>query len=334
MEKTMSSEHSSDMIEAGAYSVDELREAVFEGRGRLARPLALALLAHKDYPKKVADLQQILGDESEQPRLRATAAASLGRINTPASVRALERGLQASDSVTLRAVAGALGSAGTQKHVKQLEAMAKTPGPVGRDAQQALGALRGRLGLAPAAPGAEGPRVSMRGRGEATPIRVRAAEARDVTDAIAAAPTRKLAKRSAVAFECQGNKLVFLFDDASLRRGAEMFDRRGEVGIVAEPPGVEGVRWSPRYSVSVEPEARGAFSVAVTTEDGRPAFVGRGTREGRGATFELAAADVPGALPIELRGSFDGQKVTISEARSGTRRQPSRAPSAEGDRLR
>ena len=33
---SMNSEQSYDMIDADAYSVDELREATFEGRGRLS----------------------------------------------------------------------------------------------------------------------------------------------------------------------------------------------------------------------------------------------------------------------------------------------------------
>ena len=40
----MNGEQSYDVINADAYSVDELREATFEGQGRLSRPLALALL--------------------------------------------------------------------------------------------------------------------------------------------------------------------------------------------------------------------------------------------------------------------------------------------------
>src|SRR5919204_3487344 len=115
MERTMTSQHSGDMIEAGAYSVDELREAVFEGRGRVARPLALALLSRKDYADKVRDLQSILMNEQETPRLRVLAASALGQTQTPAAVRALERGLQARETVTLRGVAKALANVGSRK---------------------------------------------------------------------------------------------------------------------------------------------------------------------------------------------------------------------------
>ena len=89
------------------------------------------------------------------------------------------------------------------------------------------------------------------------------------------------------------------------------------------------MEWSARYRVSVEPQPRGVFRVFVTTQDGRPVFVGRGRTEGRQATFELAAADVPGALPVEIRSRFDGQKLTFDQARSAVRRRPSRTPPQE-----
>jgi hypothetical protein len=330
MKRAMNSQHSGDMIEASAYSVDELREAVFEGPGRIARPLALALLTRKDYPDKVADLQKVLLDGAEQPRLRALAASALGQIETPASLRALERGLESRDSVTLRAVTKALANVGGRKHVERLEAVARDPGPVGRDAQRALNVLTQRLKLAPPTERAEIKTIPVQATGKTTPIRVRAATAGDVANAIKTLPTRKLARRGALSMDCQGRHLVFVFNEAALGRGIEMVERGGEVGIVAEPPGIEGVEWSARYRVSVEPQEQGAFRVEVTTQDGRLVFAGRGERQDREATFELAAADVPGALPIEIRGRFDGQKLAFDQARSGLRRRQSQTPRAEG----
>lgn len=325
----MSSQQSGDMIEAAAYSVDELREAVFEGRGRVARPLALALLARKDYRNKLADLQTILTDEKEQPRLRALAASALGEIQTPASVRALERGLQSQESVTTRAAAKALANVGSRKHLETLQGLARQPGPVGRDAQRALSVLSERLKVGASERG-DIPTLPVTATGKPTRIRVETPKPGDVANAVKSLPSRKLARRGALSMKCQGRQLVFVFDEASLRQGIEMFRRGGEVGIVAEPPGVEGVKWSPRYRVSVEPQDEGAFRVFVTTQDGRIVFVGRGTAEGRQATFELAAADVPGALPVEIRGRFDGQKITFDQARSAVRRRPSRTPPSEG----
>jgi len=329
MEGTMSPQHSGDMIDAAPYSVEELREAVFEGRGRVARPLALALLARKDYPAKVADLQKVLADESEQPRLRALAASELGRIPTAASVRALEHGLQSQESVTMRAAAKAIANVGSRKHVEMLQALARNPGPVGRDAQRALGVLSDRLKTTAPRRG-EIRTLPVQATGKPTPIRIETPKAGEVAGAVKSLPSRKLARRGAVSLKCHGNQLVFVFDEAALGQGTNMFERGGEVGVVAEPPGVEGVEWSPRYRVSVEPQPQGAFRVFVTTQDGRTVFVGRGKTEGRHATFDLAAADVPGALPVEIRGRFDGQKLTFDRARSAVRRRPSRTPLQEG----
>jgi hypothetical protein len=329
MEATMT--HSGDMIDARAYSVDELRQTVFEGRGHLSRPLALGLLARKTYPKKVADLQQILLDEKEQPRLRSIAASGLAETATPAAQGALEKGLKTQDNVTLRAVAKGLGEVGGKKHVKQLQKLAESPGPVGRDAQLALGTLTRRLGLPPpeAAHGFE--TMPVQATGKPTRITIAAAKAGDVAGAAKALQGRKLARRGAVAMTCQGRRMVFAFDEASLKQGANMFKRGGEVGVVAEPPGVESTVWSARYRVAVEPEEGGAFRILVTTRDGRPVLAGRGVQEGGKATFEVGAADGPGALPVELRGTFDGSKLTFDQARSALRRRPAGTPTVEGD---
>jgi HEAT repeats len=325
----MGPEHTGDMIEAGAYSVEELREAVFEGRGRVARPLALALLTRKDYPEKVADLRRLLSDEKEQPRLRAQAASGLGEIATPASVRALEQGLQSQESVTTRASAKALANVGSRKHLEMLRGLAQDPGPVGRDAQRAVKALSERLKLVGPERG-DVRTLPLQATGKPTRIRIETPAAGEVANAIKTLPSRKLARRAAVSMKCQGRQLVFVFDEGSLGQGIDMFKRGGEIGIVAEPPGVEGVRWSLRYRVAVEPQTAGAWRILVTTPDGRTMFFGRGATEGREAMFELAAADVPGALPVEIRGRFDGERVTFDQARSAVRRRASPHPTREG----
>jgi HEAT repeat protein len=326
----MGSQHSGDLIDAGAYSVDELREAVFAGRGRVGRSLALALLSRKKYPDKVSDLQKVLLDEAEQPRLRALAASALGQIDAPASVGALERGLETREPVTLRGVAKALANVGSRKHVEMLEALAREPGPVGTDAQRAVSVLTRRLKLAPPAERAEIMTIPVQTTADLAPIRVRAATAGEVANAIKTLPTRTLASRGAVAMDCQGHHLVFVFDEASLGQGIDMLERGGEVGIVARPPRIEATEWSARYLVSVEPHGQAKFRVIVTTLEGRPVLAGRGKRRDREATFELAAADVPGALPVEIHGRFDGQKLTFERARRGVQRQPSRTPPAAG----
>ena len=318
------------MIDAGAYSVDELREALFAGRGRVGRPLALALLSRKQYPDKVSDLQKVLLDEAEQPRLRALAASALGQIDTPASVGALERGLEIREPLTLRGVAKALANVGSRKHVEMLEALAREPGLVGTDVRRAVSVLTHRLKLAPPAERDEVVTIPVQTIAESAPIRVRAAAAGEVANAIKTLPTRTLARRGAVAMDCQGQHLVFVFDEASLGQGLDMLERGGEVGIVARPPGIEAMEWSARYLVWVEPQGQATFRVIVTTLDGRPVLAGRGKRRDLDAMFELAAVDVPGALPVEIQGRFNGQKLIIDQARRGVQRQPPRTQLVAG----
>ena len=322
--------NSGDMIDARAYSVDDLRAAVFEGRGDLSRPLALGLLSRKEYPKKVADLQQILVDEKEQPRLRAMAAQGLGEVSTAASQRALEAGIKSKEPLTQRASAKALAQVGTEKHLSALRSLAKSPGPVGRDAALAVESLTRRVKPPKRARGDLVEPMAVSATGKPARIKVEAAKAGDVAAAIKAMPGRKLARRGAVAMTCQGRRMVFAFDEAPLKRGTKMIETGGEIGLVAEPPGVESTVWSPRYRVHVEPEGRGAFRIVVTTHDGKPVLAGRGTQEEGKATFAIGAADAPGALPVELRGSFDGKSVSFDVARSALRRRPTGGPTLEG----
>jgi hypothetical protein len=321
------SEYYDDRIDADAYSVEELQEVVFDGGGRLSRPLALALLGRKDYPGKVRDLERVLTNEQETPRLRAMAAHALGETGGRPALRALERGLGTQDGVTLRGVAKALAATGTRRHVRVLEGLAERSGPVGRDAERALAVLTKRVGARGRAAGREeNGRLRVEPTEERAPVEVEAPRRRDVTQAIAGIRGRRLARASAVAFRCQGRELMFLFDEESLERGVGLVARQGEVGVVAERRQLEAVGWEERYRVLVEPGTRGAFELVVATHDGRSVLRGRGEVRGNEAVYELDATDEPGALPIHVRGRFDGRRVTVEEGVSALRRRPSPAP--------
>ena len=325
----MNSEGSYDRIDADAYSVDELREAIFEGRGQLSRPLALALLERKTYPQKVQDLERLLTNEQEMPRLRAMSAQFLGEMGGSDATRVLERGLDTRQEVALRAVALALGKTGSREHLSRLESLAQRPDPVGRDARRALDILANRLqgaGTGRVTPG--GPRLSL-GQGEdATAIDVGVPSEGDLAEALRGIPSRRLSRESALSLRCQGRDLVFLFADEAVRRGVDLFVNQAEVGVVAERRKVEGTGWEERYRVVVEPRPNRVFNVVVTTHDARPVLRGDGQIRGQEAQFQLGSIDAPGALPIEMRGRFDGRRLTIEEARSSQRRRPTKTPSS------
>jgi hypothetical protein len=326
---SMNSERSYDMIDADAYSVDELREATFEGRGQLSRPLALALLGRKSYPQKVQDLERLLTNEQEMPRLRAMSAQFLGEMGGPEATRVLERGLDTRQGVTLRAVALALGKTGSREHLSRLESLAQRPDPVGTEARRALDILANRLqGAGTGRVTPEGPGLSV-GQGEdATAIDVGVPSESDLAEALRGVPSRRLSRESALSLRCQGRHLIFLFAEDSAQRGVDLFVTQGEVGVVVEQRKVEGRGWEERYRVVVEPRPNRLFSVVVTTHDARPILRGDGQIRDQEAQFQLGSIDVPGALPIEIRGRFDGRRLSIEEARSSRRRRPAKTPSA------
>jgi hypothetical protein len=323
------SHSSSDVIDAAQYSVEELRQAVFEGQGRLARPLALALLTRKDYPEKVNDLQRVLTAEGEQPRLRVIAANALGEMQTPQALRALDRGLQSSDSVTLRGVVKALGNIGTRSHIPRLEGLAGREDPVGREAQRAIRTLGQRLKTGPGRAVAPIRTLPLSSGDERAAISVGRPDARELAAAVASAPLRRLAQTNAMSMTCQGRSFVLVLDEDAAVAGLDLFKRGGELGIVAEPRQVEGTGWEHRYTVSVEPAAAGRFTALVTTHDGRLVYAGEGAVAGEEAGFQLEAVDRPGALPVDIRGRFDGRRLVFDQAFSATRRRPPRLPTLE-----
>jgi hypothetical protein len=325
----MNGEQSYDMIDAGAYSVEELREATFEGRGRLSRPLALALLGRKNYPQKVQDLERVLTNEQEMPRLRAMSAQFLGEIGGPDATRVLERGLDTRQGVTLRAVALALGKTGSREHVSRLESLAQRPDPVGKTARRALDVLSNRVqdaGTTRVSP--EPPRLTPGQNERTTAIDVGAPSDGDLAGAIRGVPSRRLSRNSALSLRCQGRDLIFLFAEDAVRRGVDLFVNQGEIGVVTERRKVEGTGWEERYRVIVEPRPNRVFSVVVTTHDARPLLRGEGQIRGQEAQFQLGSIDAPGAIPVEIRGRFDGRRLAIDEARSSQRRRPSKTPSS------
>jgi hypothetical protein len=324
----MNTEQSHDMIDADAYSVDELREAAFEGRGELSRPLALGLLGRKSYPQKVQDLERLLTNEQEMPRLRAMSAQFLGEMGGSDATRVLERGLDTRQGVTLRAVALALGKTGSREHLSRLESLTQRPGPVGTEARRALDILANRLqGAGTGRVTPEGPRLSLGPSEDATAIDVRAPSEGDLAEALRSLPSRRLSRESALSLRCEGRDLVFLFAEDSAQRGVDLFATQGEVGVVVERRKVEGTGWEERYRVVVEPRPNRVFGVVVTTHDARPILRGDGQIRDQEAQFQLASIDAPGALPIEIRGGFDGRRLSIEEARSSRRRRPAKTPS-------
>ena len=321
-----------DIIDPEAYSVAELRSMVFKGKGILSRPLALSLLGRKTYPQKVSDLARLLMNEAEPPRLRNMAGQLLGRAGTKAAAQALERGLAVKDDLALRGVLQGLSLAGTADTPKALGRLKRRKGIVGQVAARTAGLLGYRFGQrgAELVPPEGGKLLRVVPR-RAVSIDIAPARGAQATAAIselaATAPDLNLVAAGAKSMRCAGRRLLLLFDAAVRDEGIPRFRARKAVaGVVAEHEELEGTGWEVKYRLLTEPQKDGSVRLLVATARGVPVCTGVARIKGEKATFVLRTVDRPGAVALDIQGTFEDGRVAFTQARSDQRRRPSPRP--------
>ncbi len=321
-----------DLIHADAYSVAELRDAVFRDKGSLSRPLALALLGRKAYPRKVADMSRLLLDEAEQPRLRIMAGQILGQAGTPAAVRALERGLSAKNELALRGAVEGLRQAGRPETPAMLSRLKRRKGVVGKEAARAAAVVSHRFGQR----GNELPetgeptllRISPRRSQPIEVSRAPAARVQQALDALGAAIRgTKLVADGATRLRCADRDLLLLFEKAMQEEPPEhLAAGKTLAAAVVEKAVLEGTTWSVTYQLLTEPEKDGAIRLVVASMRGVPVYAGSARIKGGRVTFSLRALELPGLAAINIQGAFEKGRLAIKQARSNLRRHPGQMP--------
>ncbi len=327
--------NSGDFISSEAFTVRELREIALKGKtGEISRPLAVALLGRKSYAGKVRDMKSLVLDEEETPRIRHQAAQVLGQTGSRSAVEALEGALGVKDPLTLRGVLHGLSVSGRKKSLTFLAPLKRRRGAVGESASWARTVLGYRLGE----PGSELPAVKARALLKLDPkkssaVEVGAARGKKVQAALETVSSRlpglALTGRGALSIECGKQRLMLLFDESVLGKGSvqRVAGRKALPAVIAEYASDVDVGWEPKHYVLTEPLKGGAIRIVVTTIRGRMVMEGRGTvGEGR-IDFELKGVDAPGAVPVDVRGSWDGRRLTFSRARSAARIRRAPGPS-------
>jgi hypothetical protein len=319
-----------DFIDSEKYSVEELRQMVLEGRGVLSRPLALSLLRHKEYPQKVEDLEALLMDEGEAPRIRNLAAQILGETKSPQAVGALERGIRVQDDVALRGVVRALTVAGRIEAIPALRSLAERGGPVGEAAARAITLLTHQLGTEVSGHGQTGTaKANEEGNEDSSPIHVEALPEGDLEEAVETLspifPALRLAKEGSVALR-RGDRAFLFLPNRDVVEDLSSLDRDiAQLGVVAVRRGLEGAGWEAKYHILAEPDTKGRCHLAVVAANGKPLFSGSGVVQDRSVAFDVEAVERPGSIPARVRGTYDGREVRLEEARVGTR-SPTPAP--------
>jgi hypothetical protein len=321
-----------DFVSAEAFSVAELRAAVFEDDGRDERkpdqgrereagsaagldPLvAVSLLARKEYEGMGEDLRRLLFDGTRDGRLRHNAAVSLGRAlgedAEPVLLEALERDDLGPEG--RRGVLTALGEVGGEG---ALDAIAKYreqfPEPVRRQAAWAETLVafrsrtpgtdeRGRLSL-PGLVDVEGKTVEVSLREADEEVRKEALE--DIRQGFLRLPL-KVATEPVFELDCLNQRLLVLFDETFLDSIGTSLERKHVASVVLGRDEVETDGWSPHHYVLVQPDG----ATADGSEEGK---AGREPNRGRGLVFLTSTggriryggsfAREDGALSFEIR---------------------------------
>lgn len=312
-----------DAIGPDRYPLDELRAAALRGEGALSRPLALALLARVDYPQKVRDLSRVLANDEETPRLRGMAAIALGETGTRAAVNALDRALTVTDDVVLRSVLQGLSLAGGEASSVAVRSLSRRRGHVGDAVRNTSALLRHRLGAAGA--GTTLPSGTLRvSTKTAQPIAVRPATRLRAAQAVEyvgrAMPSLRLVPAGALALRCLDRDLLFLFtEEVATGDVTRLTTAKAQAGVVALRRVVEGSGWEVKHHVLTEPKRDGTVGITVTSARGRPLYAGTATVDNDRAAFVLRALDTHGVAAIDVRGTFERGRLTLTEARSDQR---------------
>jgi hypothetical protein len=303
---------SADLVEAEDYSVDELKAVIFGESQILPRPVAVTLLARKDYKGKLKDLQRLLDDENQESRVRHSAALAMGRVGTRKAIAALHKAEKVKDRYVLRGVRQALeGLAEGLARPTKKEAQPPTWG-------ERLEAFRkGSEEL-------ELPFPDSRRLLRLDPKRVKAIETPELEAEPGEAvehlsrvmPGLSLSTERAMAVRCAGRDVMVLFEQTYTTAGkaGDLLSRKAAVGLVAVRYDVETRTWSPRYHVLTQPSRKkGEIQVLLTTRRGEVVYAGTARLKGERAEFTLLAVDRPGAEPTEIEGVFeDGALQSLS----------------------
>jgi HEAT repeat protein len=323
-----------DVLDADAYSVEELRRAVLDGVEPPSRPLALALLGRKDYPQKSTDMKRLLLDEKEVPRYRSMAAQILGQMGTSEAVRALRQAITIDDDVALRGVIAGLQTAGSEDARAALSTLGRRRGTVGRAARRSRAVLehrQGERGVELDVPAERSMlRVSSR---TATAIDIASMRGKQLDEAVEAArqavPALAFASEGAVSLRCGGNTFVLVLEEQLAQGRAEAAaSAKAQVGVVVRRRDLERKGWELAYHVLTRPRADGKIDLFVTSGVGRVVLAGTARPRQTRVEFRLQAVASPGAVAVDLAGVYEAGKLTFSRARSSVRRRQSSTPKA------
>jgi hypothetical protein len=291
-------------------------------------PISLAPaigVRNRQVPMGIRECQILLEDQDQPSRIRALAALSLGRIDTPEAEEILIRNIQIPENDVLSASMTALGRIGG---VRALEAIVKVrpyvTGPAAARADFAAVLISYRLRL-------KGHQLTVPSHGEflepgsgsVNPLKTHGpveAEARFCLQSLAAQPFGvEFSDKVLHQVSCGRSHHMLVLNGAFEGRHGVRKLREGNalLGAVAtRSPDID--TYSIAFLVFTSPgDEIDRLHIWINRATGESAFAGTARLEHDTVKFQIAALAGPGAFSLRVNGTFDGSAFTFTEALCG-----------------
>ena len=293
----------------------------------LSRATALELLTSSQYPTKHRDLQFLLEDENESPKLRYLAALGLARTDVRAAHQILVEATRINNDRVRAGVMRALGQIGGREAYDAIGHVLPETGDLSRThAVFARTLIAHRLGLpeqdAPLPPASDildmAPEHGIR-------VHIRRALSAEVERSLVSLGQRpygiELADEPMYEYRCNRCAGTIMLNREFADRAAlnVLRQRKAIFGIGTLRDEATGTYSAAALFLTAPDVASNGIRVSVHLTNGNQLFVGNATVRGDEASWQLHAVRRLGAFPIHAEGRFKNGHLNITLAASGTR---------------
>jgi HEAT repeats len=299
------------------------------GRAEIGKVDAIKELARRRSSGRTEVLARVATEAEEPEEVRTAAVVELGHEDSRAARDALTAALRSGDPAVARRAAEALGRVGEESALEALES-AEVPGPARRSAQFARSLLAYRLGRdAHRIPRPAADAELDLEAADTEPVDVRAPDPTELTRALT-----DLARDLPGFTRSTAGARVLTCDDVEylVVLNGELRDREA-LRRIQERPAMPAVvvklaggldRFYLHAYVLTHPTGS-ALELLVSRTTGDVTHVGSARIEGSRASFSLRAVATPLAVPVQLEGTLDTERMELTIERALAQRNIDRA---------
>lgn len=328
-EELLHQKHRIDPMQVKALGSAEINEIRAIARGEQKSPYrirAIDILVVTATPEVPKILGEILNRRKEDVMMRASVALCLGRVGGPGAEEILQNSAAQTDNpLILTKIASSLGRVGTERSIKKLQEITKSPVDyLQKQANFALILIAHRIGLTDFKP----PRPAEAQFLPPTPdmVSLTIADAGPkvmqnvATDVATENYGVNVLRSVGFGFKCESKDLIFALDADRAEMGLtrSVLERPSVVGLVAQRSPEDG-SYSVARLVLTGPtrQENQNFYVAVYRTDGTLVHYGMGQARDKSAEAELKSIDLKGNASIDIKVSVRDSQITFVRLRMG-----------------